>query len=173
MQRKPRLSTEVGRARLRTAGSVHVARSRTGKGVFAKRRFKPNETIGEILGTLIQDAQYGSDYCFRIGENTCLEPESPFRFINHSCEPNCEFDWFDIVSTGETAPRKRVLLFAMSVIKPDDQLTIDYNWSAAAAIPCRCQAASCRGWVVDINQSENLGRTEVAPRQAESGSQIV
>ena len=88
--------------------------------------------IGEILGQLIRDMSYGSEYCFQIGDDTILEPESPFRFINHSCDPNCEFDWFDVVSATETTRRKRVFLFAIVDIKPGDELTIDYNWPAAA-----------------------------------------
>jgi hypothetical protein len=129
--------------------TVRVGRSRTGKGVFATRRYRADEMIGEIVGDLIHDSMYGSDYCFRIDEDTCLEPESPFRFVNHSCDPNCEFNWFDIVSAAETTARRRVMLFAMGDIKPGDELTIDYNWSAAGAIRCRCGSDSCRGWIVD------------------------
>ena len=113
--------------------------------------------IGEIVGKLIHTVKYGSDYCFLIGDDSCLEPESPFRFINHSCDPNCEFNWFDVVSVGRTTPRRRVFLFAIGDIKPCDELTIDYNWSAAAAIPCRCRSASCRGWIVDPAELEKVG----------------
>jgi len=37
-------------------------------------------------------------YCMDIGNGRVLEPHAPFRYVNHSCEPNCEFDWFDLTA---------------------------------------------------------------------------
>ena len=128
---------------------VRVAHSRTGRGVFSLKHYRPDELIGEIAGTLVNDASYASEYCFRVGDGFCLEPQYPFRFINHSCDPNSEFDWFDLIGTGETTPRRRVLLFASRDVKPGDEITIDYNWGITAAIPCRCKSPNCHGWVVD------------------------
>ena len=85
--------------------------------------------IGEIVGEEIRDATYGSEYCFQIGDDTCLEPESPFRFINHSCDPNCEFNWFDIVDVGGTTPRRRVFLFA-TVVRTEAKPTWLYGGCA-------------------------------------------
>ncbi len=72
--------------------------------------------------------------------------------MNHSCEPNCEFDFFDLREEGETETRRRVFLIALREIKPGEELTIDYNWPATSAIPCRCHAPSCRGWIVDPDE---------------------
>jgi hypothetical protein len=131
---------------------VSIGRTPLGKGVFARRRFREEETIGEIAGEVIEDATYGSEYCYNIGELLSLEPALPFRYLNHSCTPNCEFDWFDVIDSGEASPRRRVFLFALRDIQPGEELTIDYNWPAAAAIPCRCHSRKCRGWVVDETQ---------------------
>jgi len=87
-----------------------------------------------------------------IGDGRVLEPEPPFRFVNHSCEPNCEFDWFDLVPEGGSQAVRRVYLIALREIKPGEELTIDYNWSAEGAIACRCGAPTCRGWIVDPDQ---------------------
>jgi hypothetical protein len=119
-----------------------------GKGIFARLSYPDSALIGEITGEVIDDANYGSDYCFEIGDGLHLEPVAPFRFVNHSCEPNCEFDYLQCSDHPGQEQRKRVFLFALRDIKKGEELTIDYNWTAANAIPCRCQAASCRGWVV-------------------------
>jgi uncharacterized protein len=136
--------------------SVSIGRTAVGRGVFARRRYREEEAIGEITGEVIEDAQYGSDYCYDIGERLRLEPALPFRYVNHSCDPNCEFDWFDVTENGEPSPRRRLFLFALRDIRPGEELTIDYNWSAAAAIPCRCHSPNCRGWIVNEDQLERV-----------------
>ncbi|MCY2992296.1 MAG: SET domain-containing protein-lysine N-methyltransferase [Planctomycetota bacterium] len=132
--------------------SVRIGQTRVGKGIFAQRRYPDEAVIGEIQGEVIDDLHYGSDYCMNIGENRVLEPEPPYRYVNHSCEPNCEFDFFDLTDPGASQSRRRVFLIALREIKPGEELTIDYNWSATSAIPCRCQAPSCRGWIVDPHE---------------------
>ena len=136
--------------------SVRIGQTRVGKGIFAQRRYPAEAVIGEIQGEVIDDLHYGSDYCMNIGENRVLEPEPPYRYVNHSCEPNCEFDFFDLTDLGESQSRRRVFLIALREIKPGEELTIDYNWSATSAIPCRCQAPSCRGWIVDRHELDAL-----------------
>jgi len=136
--------------------SVRVGPTRLGKGVFARRRYPAEAVIGEIEGRIIDDPHYGSDYCMNIDDGRVLEPAAPFRYVNHSCEPNCEFDFFDLRDTGQTEPERRVFLIALREIKPGEELTIDYNWSAAAAIPCRCHAPSCRGWIVNPDELDAL-----------------
>lgn len=136
--------------------AVRIGHTRVGKGIFAQKRYPAAAVIGEILGEVIDDANYGSDYCMHIGGTCQLEPAPPFRFVNHNCEPNCEFDFFDLTEPGETQSRRRVFLISLREIKPGEELTIDYNWSAGAAIPCRCQAATCRGWIVDPAQLPEL-----------------
>ena len=128
--------------------SVRIGRTRVGKGVFAGRSYPDCALIGEITGDIIDEPDYGSAYCFDIGDGLHLEPAAPFRFVNHSCEPNCEFDYLECSDQPGDEPRMQVLLFALRDIKIGEELTIDYNWPAADAIPCRCQAPTCRGWVV-------------------------
>lgn len=129
-------------------GGVRIGRSQTGRGIFAQRRYRHHDLIGEIVGQLIHDAEYGSEYCFELDAGLRLEPVPPFRFINHSCDPNCEFDCFDLSGKEDRSTDARIFLFAARPINVKDQLTIDYNWAAEAAIPCRCRATNCRGWIV-------------------------
>ncbi len=131
---------------------VRVGRTPVGKGVFAQQNYRADVVIGEIEGDVIDEPGYGSDYCMSMDDGRHLEPAPPFRYLNHSCEPNCHFDLFDLPDKSSTAPRRRVFLIAIDDIRSGDELTIDYNWSAAGAIPCRCQAETCRGWVVKRSQ---------------------
>ena len=130
--------------------SVRIGETLVGKGVFAERGYPAHSVIGEISGEIIIDSPNGSSYAIEIDERTQLEPHAPFRFLNHSCQPNCEFDSFDDdIVTGEVAP---LYLIALREISTGEELTIDYNWSASSAIPCRCSAPQCRGWIVSIDE---------------------
>lgn len=131
----------------RKRAPVLIGRTRVGKGIFAGHRFPNNAIIGEITGEILCDENYGSDYCFDLGDNRYLEPIAPFRFVNHCCEPNCEFDYFEWCEP-DAAPHVRVFLLAIRDIMEGEELTIDYHWPATHAIRCRCQASTCRGWVV-------------------------
>ncbi len=136
--------------------SVRIGMTRVGKGLFARRRYPAQTVIGEIKGEIIDDPHYGSDYCMNVGNGQILEPEAPFRYVNHSCEPNCEFDVFDLPEPRKLNRHRRVFLISLREIKPGEELTIHYHWSAASAIGCRCQSPSCRGWIVDPTQWDTL-----------------
>ena len=51
------------------------------------------------------------------------------RYINHACRPNC---YTDVV--GHT-----IWIIASRRIRPDEELTYDYNTEGAANIPCLCR----------------------------------
>ncbi|MGE3778048.1 MAG: SET domain-containing protein [Pirellulaceae bacterium] len=144
--------SEIRAVRPAPSREVRVGRARTGKGVFAQKRYRPDCIIGEIQGDLIDDPNYGSNYCLDLEDGRILEPWPPFRFLNHSCEPNCEFDLFDLANDSNLSTRRRVFLLAMRPIACGEELTIDYSWAPDAAIPCRCQAATCRQWIVRASQ---------------------
>jgi SET domain-containing protein len=135
--------------------SPRVVRTHLGWGVFAGRPYSAEEIIGEIDGTVIDDWDYGSSYCMDMGDSRCLEPAAPFRFVNHSCQPNCQFQWYDI-DQEDAPPRRRVFLLALARIAAGEELTIDYAWPAHMAIPCRCHSANCRGWVVARSELPGL-----------------
>ena len=133
---------------------VRIGDTSVGKGVYSSRGYPANAVIGEITGDLVFDCPKGSSYCFEIDERTQLEPDAPFRYLNHSCEPNCEFDSFEVDGMeGDVAP---LYLIAIHDIRPGEELTIDYNWPASDAIPCHCLAASCRGWIVSLDELTSI-----------------
>ena len=134
---------------------VQVQDTHVGKGVFAVRGYPETAVIGKITGRLIFDEHHGSEYSFEYQEGIQLEPEAPFRFLNHSCDPNCEFDLLDEpVEESSGSQRAHLHLIALRTILPGEELTIDYNWPACSAITCECGSTFCRGWVVSVEEIE-------------------
>ncbi len=135
--------------RLLRVGPTHV-----GQGVFAARRLKAGMVIGEIQGEILDEHPADPSYCMELPSSRVLEPAAPLRFVNHSCDPNCElFYWFD-----EEAPSQEDRLWLQTIrsIEPGEELSIDYCWPADAAIPCRCGAPNCREWIVDPEERHLL-----------------
>lgn len=127
---------------------VRVEQTEIGLGVFAAREFFPNEAIGHVLGSVVDDPRHGSDYCMELDEQRGLEPAAPFRFVNHSCHPNSQLIHLESTQEdGRPAPTE-IWVEAIRRIEPGEQVTIDYGWPAEAAIPCRCRSSNCRGWIV-------------------------
>lgn len=142
--------------------SVRVDETPVGKGVFAVRSFPRGAVIGEITGDLITDDSRDPNYTFEMDEETQLDPHEPFRFLNHCCEPNCEFDSFEV--TGPDGGFAPLYLIALRNIRAGEELTIDYNWPANHAIPCHCSAAACRGWIVSLDEVSLLRRKRTRVR---------
>ena len=126
---------------------IRVGETHVGRGVFARRRIPGGAVLGEILGEILDDHPEDSSYVMELPSGNLLEPAAPLRFVNHSCDPNCElFYWFD---EDQAAQEDRLWLQTIRPIEPGDELLIDYCWPADAAITCRCGAGNCRGWIVD------------------------
>lgn len=140
---------------------VRVGKVPFGKGVFARQLIRAGEVIGQIHGKLIQDPAYGSSYCIGLDEHYSLEPRAPFRYLNHSCTPNCQLFVQDCVYEDGTPAPPEAGLEAIEDIPEGAELTIDYAWSADAAIRCLCGSEQCRGWVVD---SAELPRLKSNPK---------
>lgn len=140
----------------RPSRAVRVGPASCGQGVFARRSFQAKETIAQVRGQVIADDDYWSPYCIDLGLGEVLEPAAPFRFLNHSCRPNCTLigasDWDEDSGLRRHSTR----LQALTAIEPGDELTIDYAWPPCCAIPCLCGSENCRGWIVDQRQLELL-----------------
>jgi len=129
--------------------AVHVGAAQHGLGVFALRSFTIGDYIGPIRGEIVADPDYSSEYCIDLGDgDRALEPTAPFRFLNHSCQPNAALVTCDEEDDDGTPQNPSVWLEILSEIALDEQITIDYSWPADDAIPCGCGMASCRGWIV-------------------------
>jgi hypothetical protein len=84
---------------------------------------------------------------FRIDDDTFIDATDVgglARYINHSCEPNCE---------SRTIPfegRRRVVIFAKNDIDPCEELCYDYQlpWEGKDhALICLCGSSKCRGYL--------------------------
>lgn len=133
------------------------------KGVFASKKIlkgtKLIEYTGELISkeegtkrsTLTHDAQKndsskGGVYIFDIDEENDLDgnvENNYAKYINHSCEPNCEFD-------GEG---KKIWVNAIKEIKKDEELSINYGfvWDEKDYHEhvCKCGSKKCIGYILD------------------------
>lgn len=127
---------------------VRVEETHVGKGVFAIRPYPNTAIIGEIKGDLVSEENTSSEYTFDFENGLQLEPFAPFRFVNHSCDPNCEFEILEEPGCENSKSQRKLFLIARRDIFPNEELTISYNWPASAAIECHCQSENCVGWIV-------------------------
>ena len=139
--------------RTRQIRKIRVGRCTLGQGVFANRAFAPGEIVGQVLGEIIDDPDYASTYGMDLGGNLTLDPRPPFRYLNHSCRPNCQLFVCEIDACH---PLPRMWVEVIAPIRAGEELTIDYGWPADWAIPCGCTAPDCRGWIVDETQLYKL-----------------
>ncbi|XP_034120738.1 histone-lysine N-methyltransferase ash1 isoform X2 [Drosophila guanche] len=84
-------------------------------------------------------------YCLHLDGGLVIDGQrmgSDCRFVNHSCEPNCEMQKWSVNGLS------RMVLFAKRPIEQGEELTYDYNFSLfnpSEGQPCRCNMPQCRG----------------------------
>ncbi|KAL3276544.1 hypothetical protein HHI36_011919 [Cryptolaemus montrouzieri] len=127
-----------------------------GWGVRTKLPIKSNEFILEYVGEVVSDQEfkermasiYVNDthhYCLHLDTGMVIDGHrmgGDGRFVNHSCEPNCEMQKWSV--NGQF----RMALFALRDIEADEELTYDYNFSLfnpADGQECKCGSEMCRG----------------------------
>jgi uncharacterized protein len=132
-----------------------------GRGVYATRPIAKGTRIIEYLGERITHAEAdrryeikgdddGHTFLFIASRRTVIDAGvngNEARFINHSCDPNCE----TVIEDG------RVFIEALRRIKPGEELGYDYQltWESTddpvelALYACRCGAKRCRGTMLD------------------------
>lgn len=156
------LSAKLVSGRFEWRNSIILRSTNVGKGLFARKLFRKRQAIGHMKGKLITGDDYDPDYVVDMGELGVLEPHAPFRYLNHSCEPNCELLEWESTKT----PYPQIWVHALRTVRPSEQLTIDYGWPAESAIPCLCGSPSCRGWVVDQSELDRVLRRKNRARRA-------
>lgn len=133
---------------------ISIRKTPVGKGVFAARQYRKSQVIGQMTGEIITNDNYDPDYVVDLGKVGVLEPAAPFRFLNHSCEPNAALIEYD----PEPGEAPTMWVETLRTIREGDQVTIDYGWPADSAIRCLCGAAKCRGWVVAESELPKVER---------------
>ena len=136
-----------------------------GRGVYATRRIRKGTWIIEYTGERIShveaDRRYDDDsmdrhhtFLFTVSELVCLDASvggNDARYINHSCEPNCE--------AVLTQDEHEVWICALRDIGPGEELTYDYGFEmdlespeeAKQKYPCRCGSPQCRGTILKLH----------------------
>ena len=84
------------------------------------------------------------------------------RFCNHSCNPNCYVDKWNV---GDTI---RMGIFAKRAVKAGEELTFNYNVDryGADAQPCYCGEANCVGFIGGKTQTGGTNQLSYATIEA-------
>ena len=153
-----------------------------GLGAFASRRIRKGTRIIEYLGERITPAEADRRYdddnnpevpvlLFTVNKQVIIDAGvggNEARYINHSCEPNCEA----VMDAG------RVYIEALRTIMAGEELTYDYRleWEEpydpeeAARYVCRCGAPGCRGTLLaPQRQTRKKSSTQKQPGRSRAG----
>jgi SET domain-containing protein len=137
-----------------------------GRGIVAARPIKPGERIVEYKGEIISwkeaDRRPSADpddphhtFLFALSDGKRVIDANvngnAARWINHSCDPNCE--------TEET-DEGRVFIQAIRAIRRGEELNYDYGLIVDERITptlkkqheCRCGAKDCRGTMLALRK---------------------
>ena len=135
-----------------------------GNGVFARREIAAGVEIIEYRGRRITHAQaddaYGGEadsghtFLFTLNERYLIDANvggNIARWINHSCDPNCQA-WVIEDGSGD-ARHDRVVIEARRAIRAGEELTYDYGISLEERHTqrlkqiwaCRCGTLACTG----------------------------
>ena len=154
---------------------IQVRRSGVhGKGVFALQDIAEGETLIEYVGEVISwdEAQDrhphdpndpNHTFYFHVNEDRVIDAlfgGNSSRWINHSCNPNCEAD----------EDNDRIFIKAIRNIQAGEELNYDYGLiidepytkKLKAEYPCWCGANNCRGTLLSPKERKD---TPKIPKQ--------
>jgi len=156
----PSASSSQRRIQVRRSG-VH------GKGVFALQDIAEGETVIEYVGEIISwdEAQDrhphdpkdpNHTFYFHVNEDKVIDAlhgGNSSRWINHSCDANCEAD----------EQNERIFIKALRNIHAGEELNYDYGLiidepytkKLLAEYPCWCGSANCRGTLLSPKDRED------------------
>ncbi len=151
------------------------------KGVYAKK-FIPAETrIIEYVGERITKAEsqrradiplekhkrnkkHGAVYIFELNKRHDIDGNVPYntaRFINHSCDPNCETE----------IARGHIWITSFKDIQPGEEITYNYgyDYDDYEEHLCNCGTKRCVGFILDEKHWPKLKRKLRRQKQALAG----
>lgn len=150
-----------------------------GWGVRTQQAIKSGDFILEYVGEVVSEREFKSRMATRYANDThhyCLHLDGGLvidghrmggdgRFVNHSCEPNCEMQKWSVLGLP------RMALFASRNIKPGEELTYDYNFALfnpSEGQQCRCGSSACRGVIGGKSQRVARSVLSLPSSQVES-----
>jgi SET domain-containing protein len=138
--------------------TLKVRRSRVhGRGVYAGELIRKGTRIIEYTGQRVPEREVVEDkndphtFYFGLDNGEVIDPEiggNVARWINHSCDPNCE-------SIDEDG---RIFIYAVRKIEPGEELSYDYalqidepiNRKSKKQYQCFCGSPDCRGTMLGL-----------------------
>lgn len=96
-----------------------------------ERKRKVNKTVGDV---------FANPDWVGFNKNWWTDPRPPFKFLNHSCDPNIGI-------------KGKVSFYALRDIKSGEELTFDYSTSEVDtrwSLKCGCGSKKCRGVVKSV-----------------------
>ena len=155
-------TTVAKRVKPPTSPFYEVRRSKIqGRGAFAILPIRKGKKLDEYWGQPITheeaDRRYDDSkgrqhtFLFVLDDDTVLDARyggNDARFINHSCDPNCE----TVIEDGH------IWITAIKAIKPETELVYDYRFEwqdeyepeDVRYYACRCGTKKCRGTILCI-----------------------
>jgi SET domain-containing protein len=143
-----------------------------GLGGFARQAIPAGVRIIEYAGERLTPAQADARYpdvegerhhtfLFAIDDDVVIDAAvngNDARFINHSCDPNCDA----VIEDG------RIWIESIRDIAAGEELAYDYAYlleerhtpAAKRRYPCSCGAARCRGTILGRKRAAGDGDTE-------------
>ena len=133
-----------------------------GSGVFATKNIPKGKKIIQYIGDKITKSEgdrrselrikkylnskkTGSVYIFELNKKYDIDGSPLYnkaRYINHSCDPNCEVDIID----------NQIWISSTKKIKSGEELTYDYGYTFDREDyrdhPCRCASKNCIGFII-------------------------
>src|SRR5438093_6205425 len=154
-----------------------------GRGVYARVDIAKGTRLIEYTGEHISNAEADRRYedekmrrhhtfLFILNSRTCIDAAAGgniSRYINHSCDPNCE-----AIIEGQ-----HIWIDAIRDIRAGEELAYDYeyDWLPEYTVKdlefygCHCGSANCRGTIVDVPESKRYLLKEICPRPSRSRPQ--
>lgn len=113
------------------------------RGVFATENIPSGEKIVEYTGRRLSKNQAdrsSSLYLFDLNSKVTIDGRNIARYINHSCDPNCEAD----VIKG------KIWISSIRPIQKGEELSYNYHYDYEEGLdfPCRCGHRKCAGYIM-------------------------
>ncbi|HEX4263006.1 MAG TPA: SET domain-containing protein-lysine N-methyltransferase [Verrucomicrobiae bacterium] len=120
-----------------------------GTGGFARKEIAAGTRVIEYVGEKISKqeslarCEQNNEYIFALSDECDLDGNvswNPARFLNHSCEPNCEV----------RLEEERIWVVTIRDLRAGEELTFNYGFDLESYrdYPCRCGALGCVGYIV-------------------------
>lgn len=137
------------------AENIRIESSNGFAGVFAGKAYQPGDRLLPLRG---HPSDRGDRYSIQVGVDRHLKPggsgegdgteASPWKFLNHSCDPNLEVDLDE------------ACFVARREIAKGEELSFNYlttEWEMASPFDCICGSSTCFG---SIRGFKHLPREE-------------